>query len=159
VRGEVRHELRGAVRPLPGSRAHRWERWRASAHALRERIRADPRHNLLYRVLVGLVGAAVVVLGLVLVPLPGPGWLVVFVGLAVLGSEFWWARRLHLLARRTVHRWTQWVARRSWAARSGLGVVAAVVVVGALWGWVAWQGLPAWSPDVVAAHLDGLPGL
>jgi uncharacterized protein (TIGR02611 family) len=29
-----------------------------------------------------------------LVPLPGPGWLIVFAGLAILATEYVWAQRL-----------------------------------------------------------------
>lgn len=32
--------------------------------------------------------------GIVLLVLPGPGWLLIFSGLVVLGSEFTWARKL-----------------------------------------------------------------
>jgi len=46
------------------------------------------------RVVVTLVGAAVVVVGLALMPLPGPGLLIVAVGLAILATEYAWARRL-----------------------------------------------------------------
>ncbi|HYY06223.1 MAG TPA: PGPGW domain-containing protein [Candidatus Limnocylindria bacterium] len=43
-----------------------------------------------------VLGLALVVAGLVLAfpGIPGPGLLVIFVGLTVLGSEFEWARRL-----------------------------------------------------------------
>jgi len=45
------------------------------------------------RRLVNLVGGwALVVVGLILVPLPGPGWLVVGIGLLVLSREVRWAR-------------------------------------------------------------------
>lgn len=44
--------------------------------------------TVLRRGLVGVVGVAVAVLGLALVPLPGPGWLVVFVGLSILATEY-----------------------------------------------------------------------
>lgn len=50
--------------------------------------------RLLRRLAVAVVGSAVVVVGLVLVPLPGPGWAVVFTGVALLGTEFSWAERL-----------------------------------------------------------------
>lgn len=42
------------------------------------------------------IGAALILVGLVLsLPLvPGPGLLLIFVGLTVLGGEFEWARRL-----------------------------------------------------------------
>jgi uncharacterized protein (TIGR02611 family) len=41
-----------------------------------------------------LVGTGIVVLGILLIPLPGPGWAVVIAGLAVLATEFTWAERL-----------------------------------------------------------------
>lgn len=46
------------------------------------------------RVIALLVGSAVVLLGLVMIPGPGPGLLVIPIGLAILGAEFLWARRL-----------------------------------------------------------------
>lgn len=39
-----------------------------------------------------VLGFFLIVLGLILVPLPGPGWLVVFAGLAILSLEFVWAQ-------------------------------------------------------------------
>ncbi len=55
----------------------------------RERhIRPRPLVNVVYRAAVAVAGAAVVVTGIVLLPLPGPGWLVIFVGLALLATEF-----------------------------------------------------------------------
>lgn len=41
-----------------------------------------------------LVGTGIIVLGILLIPLPGPGWAVVIAGLAVLATEFTWAERL-----------------------------------------------------------------
>lgn len=56
-----------------------------------------------------VVGAVLVLLGLVLaLPLvPGPGVLFVFGGLTVLGTEFEWARRLRDWLRHTFHRMTR----------------------------------------------------
>ena len=45
------------------------------------------------RLLVLLVGFAVVGAGIAMLVLPGPGMLVIMVGLAVLGTEFAWAER------------------------------------------------------------------
>lgn len=50
--------------------------------------------QLLRRAAVTVLGAAFVVLGVALMPLPGPGFLVVAAGLAVLATEYAWARRL-----------------------------------------------------------------
>lgn len=62
------------------------------------RLEAAPRpvvgRRLLRRLAVAVAGSAVVLAGLVLVPLPGPGWAIVFSGIALLSTEFPWAERL-----------------------------------------------------------------
>ncbi|SEN65247.1 TIGR02611 family protein [Cryobacterium sp. TMT1-3] len=66
-----------------------------------------------YRLGVGLLGTIIIVIGVVLIPLPGPGWLIVFLGLAVLGTEFAAARRVGEFFKRIVTRaWAWWRARR-----------------------------------------------
>ncbi|GAB2959034.1 TIGR02611 family protein [Streptomyces pseudoechinosporeus] len=60
------------------------------------------RHRALqmgWRIGVFVVGLAVIVTGVILLPLPGPGWLVIFAGMALWGTEFVWAQR--------VLRWTK----------------------------------------------------
>ena len=44
------------------------------------------------RIVVGVVGATVVVIGLVMIVTPGPALVVIPVGLAILSLEFAWAR-------------------------------------------------------------------
>lgn len=46
------------------------------------------------RLIVLVIGASVLLLGLILIVTPGPAFVVVPVGLAILGLEFVWARRL-----------------------------------------------------------------
>lgn len=99
---------------------HRGGRRRAlrEGHAkMRLRLDAHPRLRLLYKIGVGVLGALIVVVGLVLVPLPGPGWLIVFVGVAVLGTEFPAAHRITQWVRRLVRRvrlrWRAWRVARS----------------------------------------------
>lgn len=83
----------------------------------RQAIRKWPWLNVVYRVVISLLGGVMVLVGLIMVPLPGPGWLVVFLGLTVLGSEYHWARRVLGWLRRTLARfWERWRAWR--AARS-----------------------------------------
>lgn len=41
-------------------------------------------------------------LGLVLIPLPGPGWLTVILGLTILSWEFIWAKRMLVAVRAKV---------------------------------------------------------
>jgi len=77
-------------------------------------IGRHPRLETAYRAGVGGVGGVLTAGGLVLVPLPGPGWLVVFLGLAVLGTEFGWARRAAARLKRLLDRfWAWYKARRA----------------------------------------------
>lgn len=48
----------------------------------------------LRRIVVLIVGGAILLTGLVMLVTPGPGLVVILVGLATLASEFPWARRL-----------------------------------------------------------------
>lgn len=85
-------------------------RWRA-------RIRKYPWLDVVYRVLITILGSLIVIVGIILIPLPGPGWLIVFIGLTVLGSEWHWARRLTTWAKLQLARfwriWNAWRADRA----------------------------------------------
>lgn len=63
-----------------------------------------------------VLGWVIVIGGLALVPLPGPGWAIVFVGLSLLATEFAWAARLKDRVQRQladwVLRWQEWRAAR-----------------------------------------------
>jgi tellurite resistance protein TerC len=55
-------------------------------------------YRLARRIVVGVVGGTVLLIGLALLVLPGPALVVIPVGLAILGVEFAWARHwLHKL--------------------------------------------------------------
>lgn len=51
----------------------------------------------LKKLIVGVIGMTVLLLGLALIVLPGPAIVVIPIGLAILATEFAWAR--HLIAR------------------------------------------------------------
>ncbi|CAB4899049.1 unannotated protein [freshwater metagenome] len=48
---------------------------------------------IIKRVLVGIVGGLVTLIGVVALVAPGPGWLIIFTGLGILATEFAWAAR------------------------------------------------------------------
>jgi len=96
----------------------------------RGRLKRNPALALAYRIVVGVIGGLIVVLGLALVPLPGPGWLVVFVGLGILATEFAWAERLLNFARRTLRSWLRWLGRQHLAVRGLIALVTLAFVVG-----------------------------
>lgn len=85
-------------------------------HELRQR---NPWLDPVLKIVITLVGILLVVIGLLMVPLPGPGWLVVFAGLALLATEFVWARRLtrhgqvvaHDLHKRVTGRRIRWAPK------------------------------------------------
>ena len=127
-------------------------------HSLRERVaeaswrrRIAARRTLdhTYRGGVATVGGAVVALGVVTIPLPGPGWLTVIAGLFVLATEFTWAERVLEFTRRHVHRWTEWLGRRSLVVRIGVGLLTAVFVYGVLVVMLHLLGVPDWVPGWV----------
>ena len=96
-----------------------------------------------------LVGTGIIVLGIVLIPLPGPGWAVVIAGLAVLATEFTWAERLLEFTKKHVMRWTDWVTRQAMWVRVLLGVATAAFVYGVLVLTLHWIGVPDWVPGWV----------
>ena len=61
-----------------------------------------------------MVGLVRVVGGLALVPLPGPGWLIVIRGIAIWASEFEPASRLLEFVKDRVRAWEQWLKPQSW---------------------------------------------
>ncbi|MCP2308837.1 TIGR02611 family protein [Kitasatospora paracochleata] len=63
--------------------------------------RSRPLH-LSWQVLIFLLGLAVVGLGVVLLPLPGPGWVVIFLGMGIWATEFVWAQLVLRWTRRKV---------------------------------------------------------
>jgi uncharacterized protein (TIGR02611 family) len=103
---------------------------------VRDRVTALPGGRTVWRVLIGVIGAVIVVIGLLLIPLPGPGWALVFVGVALWATEFQWANRLLQFGRRVLSQWTDWAKRQSLVIRLLLGLVGLLVLAGlALLGW------------------------
>jgi uncharacterized protein (TIGR02611 family) len=84
-------------------------------------------------VVVGVIGVVVLGLGILAIPYPGPGWAVVFVGLAILATEFEWAHRLLKYTRERYDRVMKWFkAQGLWVQALGF-LLTAAVVVGTLW--------------------------
>jgi uncharacterized protein (TIGR02611 family) len=76
-------------------RIRRWARAVAAASsAVRDRAYATAIGRILWRVAITVVGVLVIIAGIILLPLPGPGWVVIFAGLGLLATEYDWARRL-----------------------------------------------------------------
>jgi uncharacterized protein (TIGR02611 family) len=115
----------------------------------RRRLAARPALNHGYRVAVGIVGGLIVALGLVTIPLPGPGWLTVIAGLFVLATEFTWAERLLDFTKRHVKRWTDWVGRQPLWVKGLISLATAAFVYGVLVVTLHMTGVPDWVPGWV----------
>ncbi|WP_200215220.1 TIGR02611 family protein [Micromonospora veneta] len=107
--------------------------WRGRLHTTLDLIRANPTGRVALKIFIGIAGAIVVTVGVALIPLPGPGWLLVIAGLGIWAVEFHWARRLLGFTRRHVHAWTRWVTSRSLPVRLALGAVGLVFVLVVVW--------------------------
>ena len=118
----------------------------AERHPFRRFFARHRTLDLTYRVVVAVIGTAVVVGGVILIPLPGPGWLIVFAGLAILATEFAWAERLLRFARRKVHGWTDWVREQPLAVRMLIGLVGLTFLAATLAVYVRVYGVPGWVP-------------
>jgi len=119
-----------------GARPRLWRRTRARARLLRQRVRAVPGGRTFLRVFIATLGAAVVALGLVLVPLPGPGWAIVFGGLAIWAIEFAWAARLLDWVRKQVRAFARLMSRLHWTVRGALGLATLAVLGSIAWLWI-----------------------
>jgi uncharacterized protein (TIGR02611 family) len=119
----------------------RWARWR-------DRLRDRPKAEFGYRIVVAVIGLVVLGVGILAIPYPGPGWAIVFVGLAILATEFDWARRLLAYTRERYDKVMAWFkAQGLWVQLLGAALTAAVVL-GTLWllGALSWAaGLVGWE--------------
>lgn len=79
---------------------------------------------------IGIVGATVLLIGIVLIPYPGPGWLIVFAGLAILATEFEFAQGILDKARAKYDAWRDWLkVQPLWVQLLVLACTGLVVVV------------------------------
>ncbi|MFF0122339.1 PGPGW domain-containing protein [Micromonospora arida] len=108
-------------------------RWRERISLTLDLIRANPTGRIALKIFIAIAGALVVTIGIALIPLPGPGWLLVIGGLGIWAVEYHWARRLLGFTRRHVYAWTRWVTRQSLLVRVVLGSVGLLFVGAVVW--------------------------
>jgi len=60
--------------------------------------------RLLRRIMIFMVGTGVLMVGVVMIVAPGPAFLIIPLGLAILATEFVWARRLLQLVKERLKR-------------------------------------------------------
>lgn len=118
----------------------------------RNRLRERPAADFGYRVIVGIVGFTVLAVGIAAIPYPGPGWAIVFLGLAILASEFYWAHRTLAYTRRRYDSAMGWFRQQSWWVQALGALFTAGVVVMTLW----MLGALAWSAKLIGLYHPAL---
>lgn len=82
---------------------------------------------------VAFVGGLVLISGIIMIPYPGPGWLVVFAGLGILATEFEWAQRVLNYAKGKYDAWESWLKQQSIIIKIIFGILTCIVVIVTVW--------------------------
>ena len=107
-----------------------------------------------------VVGLVLLLGGLALVPLPGPGWLIVIAGIAIWASEFEQAARLLDFVKAKVRAWEQWLRPQPVWVKGLVGLATAAFVGCVLWALLVVSGVPGFLPTSMVTWLEGnVPGL
>ena len=112
------------------------QRFGRRVRGVRSWFHARPGGAQIWRVGVALAGLIVIIVGIVLLPAPGPGWLVIFLGLGIWATEFAWAKSLLKRVRQTVGGWTAWLGRQPrWLGvlLGAVGLIALGAVAAGAW--------------------------
>ena len=80
---------------------------------------------------VALVGGVVILAGLVLIPTPAPeGWLILIAGVAILSTEFSFAKRLMQRIRRIRQKFTNWLHQQPKFLQTILNTAGLLMLIG-----------------------------
>lgn len=117
-----------------------------------DRLHRNPITGLLTKIVITVVGVAVIAVGIFLSGpgIPGPGFLVILAGLAVLATEYDWAKRVLEWARERYEAAKQKVADMDPAKRRRrivLTASAVFLVTAGLVGYVATYDWPTFAVD------------
>ncbi|MFF8173550.1 TIGR02611 family protein [Streptomyces chartreusis] len=104
-----------------------------------EFIKARRVLHLSWQVGVFIIGLAIVGAGIVMLPLPGPGWVVIFGGMAVWATEFVWAQLVLRWTKRKVTEAAQKALDPKVRRRNIILTSIGLVIIGVLVGIYLWK--------------------
>ncbi|QOV39569.1 TIGR02611 family protein [Streptomyces ferrugineus] len=104
-----------------------------------EFIKARRVLHLSWQVGVFIIGLAIVIAGVIMLPLPGPGWVVIFGGMAVWATEFVWAQLVLRWTKRKVTEAAQKALDPNVRRRNIILTSIGLVIVGVLVGIYLWK--------------------
>ena len=102
-------------------------------------IKARRILHLSWQVGIFVVGLAVVVAGIIMLPLPGPGWVVIFGGMAIWATEFVWAQLVLRWTKRKVTEAAQRALDPKVRRRNIILTAAGLVIAAGLAGAYLWK--------------------
>ncbi|MEU6895628.1 TIGR02611 family protein [Streptomyces sp. NPDC046557] len=102
-------------------------------------VKANRTLHLSWQVGVFIVGLAVIAAGIAMLVLPGPGWVAIFAGLFIWGTEFAWAQVVLRWTKRKVSEAAQKAMDPRVRRRNLILTAVGVTVAAALIGFYLWK--------------------
>ncbi|MEU9419443.1 TIGR02611 family protein [Streptomyces sp. NPDC051000] len=102
-------------------------------------VKARRSLHLSWQVGVFIVGLAVIAAGVAMLVLPGPGWVAIFAGLFIWGTEFAWAQVVLRWTKRKVAEAAQKALDPKVRRRNIILTSVGLVIAGALVGFYLWK--------------------
>lgn len=100
--------------------------------------------RLARRIVVTIVGLAVLGLGIALLALPGPGVLVIALGFLILSVEYEWARRYFEIARKKASDLADQAVANPWSTALSMLAAVGLIAAGIVWGLVPAIPFSSW---------------
>lgn len=94
-------------------------------------MRSILRHSK--RVGTAFLGGLVIVVGVILIPYPGPGWLIVFAGFAILATEFEFASTALEKLRGVYDHSKEWLQHQPLLIRIAIFFLSSIIVILTAW--------------------------
>ncbi|MGW0083406.1 TIGR02611 family protein [Streptomyces sp. NPDC003393] len=129
----------GSDRAATGPEAGGGKRRRGLGSRAPEFIRSRRVLHVSWQVGVFVAGLAVVGAGVVMLPLPGPGWVVIFGGMAIWATEFVWAQLVLRWTKRKVTEAAERALDPEVRRRNIILTVIGLVIIAALLGVYLWK--------------------
>lgn len=99
---------------------------------LRTWVKKTPAGRLFWRVIIGVLGGGVTVIGGIALIGPGPGVLIVLAGLGILATEFAWAGEAMMHTKRIANQAAHRAGLPKWANYFIISATAVLSIIGVL---------------------------
>ncbi|MDI3386787.1 TIGR02611 family protein [Streptomyces sp. B-S-A8] len=136
---DERHEVEPAAAPPAGQGEQGEQEEQGLGSKAPHFIKRRRALHISWQVGVFIVGLAVVVAGIIMLPLPGPGWVVIFCGMAIWATEFVWAQLVLRWTKRKVTEAAQRALDPKVRRRNIILTSIGLVIVGVLLGIYVWE--------------------